>query len=326
MGNGWGGTWQPSWGGTTAPPSVNQWNNSKPTPAQQAELNDNSLWAQVMTPQANLPGFWQMGSIPSTPPATMNVLNPPQPQQYSTLPVPYSTDQQRSLSVLPQGIDASLMPAGEGQTRALQPLPDATSAAVGPVLPLEEPLYIPPMYTKPRAIIPRYRAISGLISVLIMFTLLCTGAGYYAKATGKLSFLHQLYGEARPRSLKVTPTAPLALPTVTYQYGPASNIITSATTTSRINPTTYAAQDQNNVFQTNQIIYLTYSVHPNMQGTVIIKWYTNNVFYQASQPIVFSDMKPKNGYAVMKFSQPVEGMVDLYWNNQLAVRLYFLVQ
>lgn len=294
------------------PPAGMQWNNYGWTQQPQAAVNDNSLWAQVMAPQVQLPpGPPQMAA--------------PQ-QQISTLPVPYSigqVEQQRTLMPLSQEPSKSLI---SQQPDSLQPALTHDSAALAPAFPLEEPLHIPPMYTKPRAIIPTYRAISGLLSVLIVFTLLCTGATYLAKTTGKLSFVHVLLGDYRPHNLKPAATPVFAAPKTTVQYGPAANIITSATTASQIDLTTFTAPNPDTVFQVNQIIYLTYSVHPNSRGVVSVKWYTNNIFYQSSPPIPFQDMKAKNGYAEMQYAQPAEGIVELYWNNQLAVRLFFVVQ
>jgi hypothetical protein len=194
-----------------------------------------------------------------------------------------------------------------------------------PALPDEgESIHIPPMYTKPRAIIPPYRAISGLLSVLIVFALLCTGASYYAKASGKLSFIHQIIGDARPQNLKPSPTPSFQPARTQPDYGPAISIINSATTASRIDPQTDVALDQAYIFQPNETIFVTYSVHPKTPGMVTFKWYTNNQPFQVSQkgPI----QGEKNGVAEMQFSTPLQGKVELYWNDQLAWRLYFVVQ
>src|SRR5258708_34500578 len=91
------------------------------------------------------------------------------------------------------------------------------------------------MYTRPRPIIPRYRAISGLLSVLIVTLLLCTGAGYYAKASGKLNVLGHFAGFAPPTNLKPTTTQLLPAAPTAQVTGPAYNIIHSATTTAHIN-------------------------------------------------------------------------------------------
>jgi hypothetical protein len=114
--------------------------------------------------------------------------------QVSWLPVPYqmpqpgmSNDQIQPTSIIPfgsgQGMEErGLIPGMQGQ--------DSTSRLPAlPHLNEEGAIYIPPMYTKPRPIIPRYRAISGLISVLIVVILFCSGAGYYAQASGKIDFI-----------------------------------------------------------------------------------------------------------------------------------------
>ena len=285
--------------------------------------NDNSLWGQIMAPQAM-----------QAPAQTPNYYATPQ-QQPSLLPVPYQTgagmpwqqypqqqqlqhqQQQQALTILPQGLPTgALVPASS---------PDASLVPAYPQ-PEETPIYVPPMYTKPRPIIPRYRAISGLLSVLIVSILLCTGVGLYAKASGKLSFLHVLYGaDPRPKSITPTPAVTLPPPKLVFLPGPASNTITSASTASKIDPQTAVPLLETITFKPSESIFLTYSVHPRSPGIVLIKWYTNGLFYESSPPIAIQNNKDTNGYTVIQFAQPLEGWVELYWNNQLAIRLYFVV-
>jgi hypothetical protein len=286
---------QATWGGPISPTSGSGWTHQAPEGSLRGEANDNSLWGQVMAPQA-VPGS---GFV--------------EQQEPSLLPMPYpggAGAPQHGLYVMPPdlptihtgGEEGSLVPATPGE---------------------EGPIYVPPMYTKPRAIIPRYRAISGLISFFIVFALLCTGAAYYARATGKLHFLHQIYGDARPDNVKATPII-LPTPQIAPVYGPASRIINSATTASKIDTTTAQPLNPTNQFKAGDTIYLTYSVHPKSPGSVTVKWYTNSYFYQQSKPIPITDAV--SGYVPIQFLQPEEGMVELYWNDQLAVRLYFVVE
>lgn len=266
----------------------------------EGETHDNSLWAQVMAPQA----------FPTD--------SPVDTQQPSLLPVPYQPQQAgigpQSLMTISPGFPAVQM-GGDGG--ALIPAPPSTEPTV----------HIPPMYTKPRPIIPRYRAVSGLLSVLIVFGLLCVGAGYYAKVTGRLSFLHQLYGDARQANINANPAGQLPVPSTKPQAGPAFNIIPSATTASRFDTEHAVALDHTNQFRVNQIIYLTYSVHPPSPGSVMFKWYTNSAFYLASDPKAVPGTKGQYiGYVSIQFSQPVEGKVEIYWNNQVAVTLFFVVE
>ncbi|WP_069803331.1 hypothetical protein [Thermogemmatispora onikobensis] len=194
----------------------------------------------------------------------------------------------------------------------------------------EEALYIPPMYTKPRPIIPRYRAISGFLSFVIVILLLCSAATYYAKVTGKLAFLGQLVGAAPP-NVAATPIPNLPDPKAS-ETGPAYGIISSATTAPSVDPKTGIALQPSQAFKPGQTIYLTYSVHAKKAGTVTVKWYTNGLLYQ-----VLSKATPDpkggswTGVSMMRFTQPLEGMVELYWNDagkqpQLAIRLYFVVR
>lgn len=285
--------------------------------------NDNSLWAQVMAPQAAQmpPQFPNNGAAFQ--------------QQQSMLPVPYQpgmgwpnqqqVPQQQSLAVLPQGL--SLSEARGSATTAVAPASsNNTELSAGQVHAEDAPIYVAPMYTKPRPIIPRYRAISGLLSVLIVSLLLCTGAGLYAKATGKLSFLRVLYGgETRPKSEAATPVNTLPAPKVVFQAGPASNIITSASTASNIDLKTAVPLIETTTFKPGQTIFLTYSVHPRSPGAVLIEWYTNSLYYESSPPMMITSAKDTNGYTVMQFQQPLEGSVEIYWNNKLGIRLFFVV-
>ena len=264
------------------------------------ETYDNSLWAQVMAPQA----------FPTGAPANV--------QQPSLLPVPYQPQQ---AGIVPQSLmtmspSLSTMQMG-GDGGALIPAPPATEPAV----------HILPMYTKPRPLIPRYRAISGLLSVLIVFGLLCAGAGYYAKVTGKLAFLHQIYGDARQKNVKVAPVSQLPVPSMTLQPGPAFSIIPSATTASKFDTVNHVALDHTNQFKVGQTIYLIYSVHPRSPGSVMFRWYTNAVFYRASDPVAVPGTKGEyTGYVQIQFSLPLEGKVEIYWNDQVAVTLLFVVE
>ena len=293
--------------------------------AQQAPFqqggNDNSLWGQVMAPQA-------FQSPVQAPPSNAAFQSPP-----SLLPVPYSTGAPNQLQPGawpqsqqgPNNFAPTVLPQGF-PTAALAPT--SSDASLVPAKPQSEegPIYVAPMYTKPRPIIPRYRAISGLLSVLIVSLLLCTGAGLYAKATGKLSFLRPLFGgEVRPKSISPTPIPSLPVPKVIVQLGPASNVITSASTASNIDFHTAVPLIVSTTFKPNSTIYLTYSVHPSAPGAVLIKWYTNGNYYVSSPLMPIKNAKGTNGYTVMQFAQPLEGSVELYWNNQLGIRLYFVV-
>jgi hypothetical protein len=283
-----------SWGGPITPASGNGWGNQMSQGSFQGGMNDNTLWGQVMTPQA--------------------VAGPTQQQQPSMVPMHYQGGievPQQTLKVTSSNLpiihtgneNGSMMPAIPGE---------------------EGPIHVPAMYTKPRAIIPPYRAISGLISVIIVFSLLCTGAGFYANATGKLTFLHQIYGDAKPDNIKTTQSATLPVPQTVPTFGPASQIINSAATASKIDTATAQPQVPANQFKVGDTIFLTYSVHPRSPGIVAAKWYTNNNYYQISTSTPIKDAS--SGYFPMQYLQSAEGRVELYWNDQLAVTLFFVVE
>ena len=283
-----------TWGGPITPNTGNGWGNQMSQGSFQGGMNDNTLWGQVMDPQAI------SGSV--------------QQQQPSMLPMPYQGGievPQRTLNVT--SLNLPTIHTGN------------ENGSMIPAIPGEEgPIHVPPIYTRPRAIIPPYRAISGLISVIIVFALLCTGAGFYAKATGKLTFLHQIYGDARPVNIKTTRPATLPVPQTLPTFGPASLIINSAATASKIDTATAQPQVPANLFKVGDTIFLTYSVHPKSPGIVTANWYTNNNFYQKSTSTSIKDAS--SGYFPMQYLQPAEGKVELYWNDQLAVTLYFVVE
>jgi hypothetical protein len=217
--------------------------------------------------------------------------------------------------------DTALMQAAGYQLPTLAPLaPELSDPG--------ESIHISPMYTKPRAIIPTYRIISGLLSFLIVTTLLCSGAVYYANASGKFIFIQQLLGEIQPPNLPPIKHA-LADPPINPDYGPAKNIIHSASTAIKIDPKNGIALEPGNVFAPNQVIYLTYTVHAQSPGVVVLKWYTDDILFKTitTPPITPAKNSPfTNGVTSILYTQPVEGKVELYWNNQLAVRLYFVVR
>lgn len=198
----------------------------------------------------------------------------------------------------------------------------------------EDMIYVPPMYTKPRPIIPRYRVISGLLSFLIVCLALCTGAGYYAKTSGTFNLVSHFITGGNPLPNIHANNVALPDPPNKIDKGPAYTIIPSATTTSHIISNTYIAVQTDKVFQPGEEFALTYSVYPpgKTTGKVIIKWYTNNVLFQTitSDPIQYGGST--SGVVKIAYSEQAEGSVELWWqdqsNNQtqLAQRLYFVVR
>ena len=306
------------------PPTTGQLRS--PFAAQQMPDNNTGIAFLPQTP--HVADQVQQQAFPSQPLQPLQPL-PASAAPQSLLPAIYqgsATNQQSQASMMMQS--GMLM----GASGALVPLQD-TGAMLSTVPLHEGAIYVAPMYTKPRPLIPRYRAISGLISLLIVVLLACGTAGYYAKSSNQFAFLRQLYGATLPANEKSAQAPALAEPKQSPDYGPAANIITSAATNTRIDPQSYVSEQPSKTFQTGQTIYLTYSVQPpkNSSGTLVINWYTNNSFYSTSTPkVVTSDPKVPgyvlNGYTTLAFSQPVEGKVVLLWNNQPGITLYFVVR
>ena len=270
--------------------------------------------------------------LPQTPQVAEQPQQPfsSQPLQLSQ-PLPASPP---SLLPVPYQGGAANQQGQAGFGGMLVPMQDIDASTMFPALPLNEgATFVPPMYTKPRPIIPRYRAISGLISLLIVTLLACGTIGYYAKSSSQFAFLRQLYGATLPANEKPAATPVLPDPKKNPDYGPAANIITSATTNTRIDPQTFVSVQPSQVFQTGQTIWLTYSVQPpkNGSGTLSIQWYTNGRFYlQGPSKVVANDPKVPgyvvDAYTTQVFAQPVEGKVELEWNNKLGITLYFVVR
>lgn len=244
-----------------------------------------------------------------------------QPQP-SLLPVPYQGG----------GMQQADYEWYEAQETSRQMVPSQEMANVASNLPilLEEhgAIYIPPMYIKPRAIIPRYRIISGLLSMLIVFALLCTGAGYYAQASGRLSSLQRITGGMLPPNLH-PPTMPtLPDPPDRIDQGPAYLIIPSATITAHLDPKDhFFALKSDTVFKPNQTFYIIYSVqHPKTKGAVVIKWYTNGILYTSASSKPIDAGANLTGKTPMQYAKPAEGSVELDWNGVLAQKLYFVVR
>jgi hypothetical protein len=243
-----------------------------------------------------------------------------QPQQSSTLPVPFQQSPELII----------MSPSTVRRSGALMPIQVSDSSALVEIEPdaPPTPIHVLPMYTKPRPIIPRYRAISGFLSVIIVSILLCTGAGYYAKASGKLSFLREVFGDARPQNIHTMLTTPLVPPPQSEYFQQGDGIINSASTASSIDPDTGIALQPENTFAPNQIIYLTYHVQPPKKGVVVLKWYTNNLLFRTFTTQTID--KQNNGVYQIAFAQPLNGKVELYWSEAgqpiLAIRLYFVVK
>lgn len=191
-----------------------------------------------------------------------------------------------------------------------------------------EPIHVLPMYTKPRPLIPRYRIISGFISFFVVIGLLCAGGLYYANATGRLSFIGQWFNP-QFQNMQASPVVQLPTPTVSIVYGTASTTISSATTALVIDPKSSQPSIASNKFTVGKPIYVTYSVHANQAGVVTFKWYTAGLLYQVSQSQPIPPGKNGesfSGNTAVVYSRPAEGSVELYWNGQFAVRLYFVVE
>jgi hypothetical protein len=241
----------------------------------------------------------------------------PNPDRSSMLPALYQ----------PQPSSA---PTGQQPTLSLQLVPEHAIQHLLPAI-TESPdvVHITPAYTTPRPLISRKRAINGFLSVLIVVGFLCAGSAYFIRGSGVL----QMVGIGRPISnIASTPVPKLSEPPKDQVLGPAAAMIPSAATSSRFDKATLEPALSVQDFTTSQTVYVTYTVQLAKQdGQVSAKWYTNNqIFYtQKSAMLKVKDLKANdnhNGLFEMRFVNPAECRVELWWNNQLAKTIYFVVR
>lgn len=262
-----------------------------------------NLWMQVMSPSAETQDNQFAGQ--------------------SLLPVPYQGPQQQqlnSLMVMP-GSFPTINQGLQGINPLLPALPESESA----------PVYVAPMYTKPRPIIPRYRAISGLLSMLIVCVLLCAGAGYYAQVTGKLVFIQRMFGSYTPPKISTNQNM-LQVPSNQVTPGPAWNtVVTSAAISNSVDLTTNEVASYVNQFTVGQKIYITCSVNTSKAGMLLLKLYTNNNLYTTFPKAVEANTQATALFTDI-YAEPSEGKAEIYWadsqgnNAKLAATLLFVVQ
>jgi hypothetical protein len=271
-----------------------------PSPLTGGTLNGN--YTTNYTPQFMMPLSVQETALAS------------QEQQTARLPVPY-TDQTSMPVPVVRTVDFPTIHTGE-------------DAALVPVAPEEHPpIHVPPMYTKPRPLIPRYRVISGVISFFVVLGLLCGGSLYFAQVTGRLAFVEQLINP-QFQNLPPSPVATLPLPATPVVYNTKDPVITSATTALSIDSNGQPTQPTDR-FVVGKPIYVTYSVHAKTAGTVTFAWFTGNNFFEQSMPQHIP--APKNGTSYTAdisaiYYRSAEGKVELMWNGVLQVTLYFVVE
>jgi hypothetical protein len=250
-------------------------------------------------------------------------------QNMSAWPDNGAERQMASQALLPVVYQEPQMNDIRQSTVALQLIPDNAIEHLLPGMPaLPESVYVPPLYTNPRPLIPKYRIISGTLSVLIVALLLCTGAGYYAQMNGTLGNVVRLFTGAPPPSVSTSKGVNLPAPPDKIDFGPARDILSSGTTTLRIDKDNVPLETDK-VFTVNQNFYVTYIVQPpaGQDGKVSVKWYMDGQLYH----IVTSDVIKGGGTAIngslqMRYARPAEGSVEINWNDQLGARFYFVVQ
>jgi|GEM_PF-528026 len=261
----------------------------------QPAASDSAFWSQNLGTgdgQGSQAGK-QMSLVPYEPPASFNA---------------------QALMPMPNGFP-TLSPNVRAVNSLLPALPDQ-----------EEPVYIPPLYTKPRPIIPRYRAVSGMLSVLIVFTLLCGGAGYFAQVTGKLTPLEKFLGFYNAPAMTTGQQA-LPVPSTEQTPGPANNIVYSVGLGTSVDKNSGQVTTYVNQFTVEQTIHIVCSLNITAPGTLKVKWYTNNNYDTSS--VQTTPPNKTGSYTAgftIAFATPAQVRADVYWNDKLADTLFLVVE
>ncbi len=303
-----------------APPNFQRGNSSIAAKSQELNFPD-AGHSGNSEPRVPKPSFETHNTIPTQ-------AQPVQPVQPLEPTEAQSTDQRQALLPVPY---QEIPPAARQTTMSLQIIPDQVVEHLLPALPepaTPEMVHLPPIYTEPRPITPKSQAISSFVSLMIVVLFLCGGSVYYANATGKLTFLHQILGDARLPNIQTNQGTKLPDPPDKVDMGPAYNTIPAAATALRIDPKTNFVIEPVKVFSPGQAFYLAFSViSPNNDGRVNTKWYTNNQYFTTVQSKeVIKANSNESGSVSITYPQSAEGSVELYWNDQLAQRLYFVVR
>ncbi|WP_149402279.1 hypothetical protein [Dictyobacter arantiisoli] len=290
-----------------------------------------SSWQQPFEQQNPMPS-WQQPSEQQNP---MPSWQQPSEQWNNQYPGQESAQQMNNQSMLPAPYQGGmeLQPVGRQSTISLQLVPQHAVEHLLPANPeMPDIVHVAPMYTKPRPIVPKRRVISGLFSVIIVALLLCSAAGYYAKASGTWDNILNFYN-GKPVSNLQTNTQNIPDPPardLKKDYGAGDQVIQAAALTDRVDKSNLPIQSVT-IFQPGQKFYLTFSAQPpkGTQGHVTTKWYTNGKFYE---PITYPDVikydpaNVDNFVIAMSFPNTLSGSVEIYWNNTFAQRLYFAVR
>ncbi|MBA2677441.1 MAG: hypothetical protein H0U76_03470, partial [Ktedonobacteraceae bacterium] len=293
----------PSWQEQQGHPSAaSSWQQPaeiyNPLPSQQpAEIyNPMPSWQQPATGHTPSPwqSGWQQGSDKH---AAQGAQASGGQNQQSLLPVPYESGR-------------ALQPAERQSTISLQLVPDhAIQHLLVPQQDMAETVYVAPMYTKPRPIVPKYRVISGLFSIIIMALVVCAGAGYYAQTKGVLAKATQFVTGTPPKSLPLVSSSNIPDPPeqTGKDLGPAYNAIPSAVTTLNIDKNNLARQPAK-IFKTGQVFYLVFSVQApadGKSGRVRTRWYTNDKFFTEISSGMIKPGEIKSGNIQMRFTTPL---------------------
>ncbi len=83
---------------------------------------------------------------------------------------------------------------------------------------------------------------------------------------------------------------------------------------------------QINQFTVGETIWLACSVKPPKDGTVTVKWYSNGNIYKTVPQAISQKKGQQTATFPIIYGVPTEGKAEVYWNDQLAATVLFVVQ
>lgn len=123
-------------------------------------------------------------------------------------------------------------------------------------------------------------------------------------------------------------TLPVPSKQVTYSTNPAAKIITSVgISNSQSNGQITMLVNKFTVGETIYLVCGAQTTNEKAPGSITIKWYMNNHFYRTDT--TQHSIQPKQSVTAIftiAYVLPAEGKAEVYWNDQLAATVLFVVE
>ena len=245
-------------------------------------------------------------------------------------------------------------PMGMGRgSSAFPSLMDGMSTALPPGR--KAPAFIPATRARRPYRLSNYRIISGTISVALVVLLVVGGLGFLLVKTNVLQ--HLLGSKPLPALTYQFSASNCQAPSGTPQATPSSNAaskIIVKVMTAKDYSKNYDPIDPTPAFKTGETVNVLWEVRPTQANTGIsasakslagtspkdtrapqagniisVKWYQDcnaiGALPQSSTQEAITDNKPYNGVFGLCYPTSGVGMAELYWNNQLAQTIQFVI-